>query len=256
MKGFTKDGKFRPTERYTKNSLSKHDLQKNVSSHSGNADELRNKKTEEFDDLNTVIKRVEKEWKEALNKDDELPKVDWDVDITHTGSHGTVDSEYFTLTAFGKGLGDVVVDEALSNDDWMETGDYEKDEKLSELYLKDPDKAEHDYDEWLATTFDAYEDGMYEALRDTIVATYDDPDRKKFTLDDYLKNEDINYHTENAVALTERFGTPEEIKEIHEIQERHDKSDRGISHEDSTRRYEIANKYYKNLLAEAKQDKE
>ena len=44
MKGFKKDGKFRPTGNKSKSSLSKSDL-KNVSSHSGVGHDMRNKKT-------------------------------------------------------------------------------------------------------------------------------------------------------------------------------------------------------------------
>jgi len=45
MKGFKKDGKFRPTERYAKNSLKKKDLyKKSISSPSGSGHEMRKKK--------------------------------------------------------------------------------------------------------------------------------------------------------------------------------------------------------------------
>lgn len=66
-----------------------------------------------------------------------------------------------------------------------------------------------------------------------------------FTRKDYFKNEAINNHTENVVALIEKFGTPKEIEEIHGIAERHDQS--GISMQDYNRRYKISNKYFKKL---------
>jgi len=48
MKGFKKDGKFRPTERYAKNSLKKKDLyKKSISSPSGSGHEMREKKSME-----------------------------------------------------------------------------------------------------------------------------------------------------------------------------------------------------------------
>ncbi len=75
--------------------------------------------------------------------------------------------------------------------------------------------------------------------------------RSKFTLEDYEKNEDINYHMENAVALVDEYGTPEEKKEIHQIQKNH--QDRGhILYEESQRREEISGKYYDKLVEESK----
>lgn len=74
-----------------------------------------------------------------------------------------------------------------------------------------------------------------------------------FTLKDYEKNEAINEVTKNAVELVERFGTQEEIIEIHEIAERH--TDSGISYQDSKRRFDISNKYYQKLVDEKYQAK-
>lgn len=70
--------------------------------------------------------------------------------------------------------------------------------------------------------------------------------KKKFTFKDYLANEDRNAHSENALRLTETFGTPEEINEIKKIQKSH--YDRGhiLDHE-AKRRNEISNKYYRKL---------
>jgi len=74
---------------------------------------------------------------------------------------------------------------------------------------------------------------------------------QNFTVNDFLKNEDINYHSENAVALTDKFGTPSEIEEIHHIANEHKRIGH-IPHDLYKRRYEISNKYYQNLLRESK----
>jgi len=76
--------------------------------------------------------------------------------------------------------------------------------------------------------------------------------RTNFTLADYEKNEDINYHAENALELVKKYGTKAEIKKIEAINERHHA--RGyLEHGDSQKRYLISDKYYKNLVAESKQ---
>jgi len=196
MKGFTKDGKFRPTEKKNQSSLKKSSLDKPdwvnpeiVKQHKAwlkhKDEQERNKESvdgqsqEEFvaeikknvakaQTFEGVMKRIEGEWADALNEDEDLPHVDYDVDISYTGSHGTVGDEYFTLTAFLKGLGDVEVSQGISNEGWNE------DEKGD---IKE-ESTEDDYDEWLADTFEAVEDGMYMALRDTIIETYRDRDEE------------------------------------------------------------------------------
>ena len=55
----------------------------------------------------------------------------------------------------------------------------------------------------------------------------------------YLRNEARNDHTENAVALVDKFGTPREIEEIHGIAQRHEQN-REISWPDYDRRYKIS----------------
>lgn len=73
---------------------------------------------------------------------------------------------------------------------------------------------------------------------------------KKFTLKKYLKNEDQNRHTENALELTKMYGTPSEIKQMEMIAIRH--KDTGyIDDNDYERRYEISNKYYQRLVHDA-----
>src|SRR3972149_5568667 len=55
--------------------------------------------------------------------------------------------------------------------------------------------------------------------------------KKEFTLKDYERNEGRNAHTLNALNLVKKYGTPEEIKEMEEIKDRHDKSEHGINHD-------------------------
>ena len=78
---------------------------------------------------------------------------------------------------------------------------------------------------------------------------------KIFTLRDYAKNEDINYHAENALALVEQYGSQDEIDEIIEINDRHMELGH-LTYEDSKRRYEISGKYFDDLWEESsKSDK-
>src|SRR3990172_5191182 len=72
--------------------------------------------------------------------------------------------------------------------------------------------------------------------------------KKEFTLKDYERNEGRNAHTLNALNLVKKYGTPEEIKEMEEIKDRHDKSEHGINHDDYKRRYDISQKYYDKLV--------
>lgn len=74
--------------------------------------------------------------------------------------------------------------------------------------------------------------------------------RTNFSLQQYQSGEKSNDHTNIALRLVEKYGTPSEIKEMKGIAHRHDSS--GISHEDYHRRYEISQKYYKRLHHEAK----
>ena len=77
-----------------------------------------------------------------------------------------------------------------------------------------------------------------------------------FNLVDYLENENKNYHTENAVKLTKKYGTKKEIKQVLGIQKRH-RSRGYLAREDSTLRYDISEKYYSKLLKDSKKkDKE
>ena len=74
-----------------------------------------------------------------------------------------------------------------------------------------------------------------------------------FTLADYEKNEDINYHAENALELVKKYGTKAEIKKIEAINKRHMKIgyiEFGNPQSDGNQRFLISNKYYKNLVAD------
>jgi len=66
----------------------------------------------------------------------------------------------------------------------------------------------------------------------------------KFTLADFRKNEDRNAHTLNGVEVVRKFGTKSDLKEMLAIQDRHEKSDRGILQPDYKRRYELHSKYF------------
>jgi len=88
----------------------------------------------------------------------------WDVSIDYEGSHGTVDSEYFLITAYRKGVGSVEYREAFSNDDWYDMDDKRRAKKIQ----NDPDFADREYQKWLAETLTVYEDAMFEGLITTI----------------------------------------------------------------------------------------
>tara|TARA_R110002051_G_scaffold323463_2_gene417175 strand:+ start:185 stop:409 length:225 start_codon:yes stop_codon:yes gene_type:complete len=69
----------------------------------------------------------------------------------------------------------------------------------------------------------------------------------KFTLKQYLHNEDINYHSENALELVKIYGTKKELEEIQKIYDNH--MERGhILSEEMDKRYKISNKYYEKLV--------
>ena len=80
---------------------------------------------------------------------------------------------------------------------------------------------------------------------------HDDPETKKveeyvFTKRDFLDNEAENLHSENAVELAKKFGTPKEIKQMDDILTRHMK--RGhITPEDMETRDALVRKYYSML---------
>ena len=124
--------------------------------------------------FDVAIKKTEKSLLEGLNEHQwsqdlqRLKNVTWDVSVTYTGSHGTIDSEYFTITAFRKGVGSVEYQEAFSNDDWFDTSD----KKLSRRIERDSDFAEKEYNKWLIDRLELYEDAMFEGLVATIEDTY------------------------------------------------------------------------------------
>ena len=74
--------------------------------------------------------------------------------------------------------------------------------------------------------------------------------RPRLTLEEYLKNENINYHTENALLLVKQYGTKKELEEMIKIFNNH--MERGhILSEEQKERYELSNKYYQNLVKES-----
>ena len=89
---------------------------------------------------------------------------------------------------------------------------------------------------------------------------HDDPETKKveeyvFTKRDFLDNEAENLHSENAVELAKKFGTPKEIKQMDDILTRHMK--RGhITPEDMETRDALVRKYYSMLEGKKEDDYE
>lgn len=76
-----------------------------------------------------------------------------------------------------------------------------------------------------------------------------------FTKKDFLDNEAENLHSENAVELAKKFGTPKEIKQMDDILTRHMK--RGhITPEDMETRDALVRKYYSMLEGKKEDDYE
>ena len=75
--------------------------------------------------------------------------------------------------------------------------------------------------------------------------------KTNFTLAEFEKNEDINYHAENALELVKKYGTKSEIKKIEAINKRHKKEGR-LAHDQWKKRVEISDKYYDRLVADSK----
>ena len=103
---------------------------------------------------------------------------------------------------------------------------------------------------------DSEHPGRFSAGSGGTSGTTDKPKEKKFTMKQYDRNEDRNDHSKNALLLTRQYGTPEEIKEMEGIVDRHNKSESGINHDDYLRRYEISDKYVKNLQEDSEKPKE
>ena len=68
----------------------------------------------------------------------------------------------------------------------------------------------------------------------------------EFTKKDFDKNEDENKHTENGVAIVNKFGTSAEKKKMKDIQTRHNKAG-SINAKDQKDRDAMVNKYYSKL---------
>ncbi len=208
MKGFTKDGKFRPTGNRNKSSLSKKDLlnikiqdkidlatdggvglhkisvlRDEIADLEEHRDSMRDKKTLDTPDdrFAKSLTKYKKEWEKALEehfKDDPKFKGQkWDVDITYTGNNGNLEMFSFTAQPESwkggnhdkKNEGGFFSESSwISNDEWMETGDEEENDKLEKLYAKDDQKAEDDYTDWMTSTFEIAEDGWYLQLLDAI----------------------------------------------------------------------------------------
>lgn len=127
---------------------------------------------EEPNVLDRQVTKLEKSFKEGLDKMDwsnpKLKGTKWDIDIAYEGSHGTVDSEYFTITAHREGVGSVSYTEAFSNDDWFDPDDTKRSRKIE----NDPNFAQMEYEKWLASMLELYEDAMFEGLMLTIEDEY------------------------------------------------------------------------------------
>ena len=74
----------------------------------------------------------------------------------------------------------------------------------------------------------------------------------EFTKKDFDKNEDENKHTENGVAIVNKFGTSAEKKKMKDIQTRHNKAG-SITIQDQQARDKMINKYYNKLESTAEE---
>ena len=173
MKGHMENGKFHPHTEYkgVRKSRDQKGMTQGVKIETG----IRKKSAiAEEDNFDLAVGKLKKSLLEGLNENQwnpdlqRLKNVTWDVDVTYTGSHGTSDSEYFTITAFYKGVGSVEFQEAFSNDDWFDTSD----KKLTKRIETDSDFAEKEYNRWLISLLNIYEDAMFEGLVATIEETY------------------------------------------------------------------------------------
>ena len=70
----------------------------------------------------------------------------------------------------------------------------------------------------------------------------------KELLEIYERNEDLNFHSENAKLLADNFGTPAQQKKMNEILDRQLKSSTGISDEDYKWRTKNIDPLYQELL--------
>ena len=80
-------------------------------------------------------------------------------------------------------------------------------------------------------------------------------DLNEFTKKDFDKNEDENKHTENGVAIVNKFGTSAEKKKMKDIQTRHNKAG-SINAKDQKDRDAMVNKYYNKLESVSKEEEE
>ncbi len=238
MKGFKdKSGKFRPTGNKTKSSLKKSDVK-------------RGKVELEYygEGLNKHPVAGSPMYEEYLEK---YPNSSIGIDVNHTwgfrGMHGS----------FGNYLMNGDYENA-----WL-SADSDNKKKMMELgyddnskYGRHKESLEHTHDTRDKKSFHhcpACDKANKEAEDfESISKLYPtESTRSKFTLEDYEKNEDINYHMENAVELVDEYGTFDEKREIHQIQKNHE--DRGhILSEEMQRREEISGKYYDKLVADSK----
>jgi len=124
MKGFTKDGKFRPTGR-TKSALYKKDLKQVIPQPVFlDANDLtRRKPFFEAGDpsLDDKLQFFEEEWDEELNHDPDIPHENWDVSIFHVTEHsGSSDTETFLIDAETSGGQKFESIEEIDTTDWLD----------------------------------------------------------------------------------------------------------------------------------------
>lgn len=168
MKGHTsKDGKFHPHSEYKKGIRKSRDQtvkQEGV--------KIRNKRyakeVEEFP-LDKVLEKTEKDIAQGLKEHDftnpKLRNKEWEVGITYEGGF---QEEYFSFWAQPKdeSIKPVTVRSFVSNAEWSSGMDDE--DAYNKKLEKDPVFAEKEYANWLAETFEAYNDHWFMDLADTI----------------------------------------------------------------------------------------
>jgi len=153
LKGFKKDGKFRPTGR-TKSALYKKDL-KQVMPQSVfiDANDLTRRRTffEEGDpSLEDKLQDFEEEWDEELNHDPDIPHENWDVSIFHITEHsGSSNTEKFLIDASSGGDKFESIEE-IDTTDWLD----DTSEKYKKRLETDKAFASHEFNRWLRDYFE------------------------------------------------------------------------------------------------------
>ena len=158
------------------------------------------------------------------------------------------------------------IEQAIKNMEW--TIDYEKsvESKASESDLVDGimrvENGEMGQDELIEFVLEHRDTLMQlqgswqrivQSVDDYNLSLSDESIATEFSLRDYEKNEDINYHAENALQLVKKYGTQSEIDAITKINKNHMEVGH-LVYEDSIKRGEISNKYFDRLLADATEE--